>query len=246
MGIDLTALSLAKQYTDKKIEQAELGEISLDTTLTKSGFAADAKAVGDAINNIDIFANKVICNVEIDGETKTNVADVLEALAAVGNNESQGSGGLNLPLLYEATTTEEVRWIDTGNAFEVKNMLIVELTSKETTTNEASKPGSGSFRSSSSADIIYPYSNYALARSVKELLAMQYDRRFTSISIRGNDGLWTTIWQVRTTANSADATPYMQTSGFNQNITGVVIGDAAAMGDTRHMGIGSKLRVWGC
>lgn len=47
--MDLITLALSKNYTDKRIEKAVVGEIELDTTLTKQGFAADAKAVGDAI-----------------------------------------------------------------------------------------------------------------------------------------------------------------------------------------------------
>lgn len=52
--MDLIALALAKNYTDKQIEKAEMGDIELDKTLTKEGFAADAKAVGEALKNIDI------------------------------------------------------------------------------------------------------------------------------------------------------------------------------------------------
>lgn len=47
--MDLITLALSKNYTDKRIEKAQIGEMELDTTLTKQGFAADAKAVGDAI-----------------------------------------------------------------------------------------------------------------------------------------------------------------------------------------------------
>lgn len=47
--MDLITLALSKNYTDKRIEKAQMGEMELDTTLTKQGFAADAKAVGDAI-----------------------------------------------------------------------------------------------------------------------------------------------------------------------------------------------------
>ena len=48
--MDLTLLALAKGYTDKQIEKAEMGGIQLDRSLTKEGFAADAKAVGEAIS----------------------------------------------------------------------------------------------------------------------------------------------------------------------------------------------------
>lgn len=51
--MDLVTLALAKGYTDKRIEKVELGEIELDKTLTKEGFAADAKAVGEAISKME-------------------------------------------------------------------------------------------------------------------------------------------------------------------------------------------------
>ena len=47
MGIDVVTLALAKGYTDEKIRDAAFGDIPLDTTLTQTGQAADAKAVGD-------------------------------------------------------------------------------------------------------------------------------------------------------------------------------------------------------
>lgn len=52
MGIDVVTLALAKGYTDGKIRDADFGEVPLDTSLTKKGQAADAKAVGDAISKL--------------------------------------------------------------------------------------------------------------------------------------------------------------------------------------------------
>ena len=51
--MDLALLALAKGYTDKQIEKAEMGDIQLDHSLTKEGYAADAKAVGEAISKIE-------------------------------------------------------------------------------------------------------------------------------------------------------------------------------------------------
>ena len=51
MGIDVITLALAKGYTDEKIDAA-LGDVPLDTSLTKNGQAADAKAVGDRIQSL--------------------------------------------------------------------------------------------------------------------------------------------------------------------------------------------------
>lgn len=52
MGIDVVTLALAKGYTDGKIQDAAFGDVPLDTSLTKKGQAADAKAVGDAIGKL--------------------------------------------------------------------------------------------------------------------------------------------------------------------------------------------------
>ena len=48
--MDFTYFILAKKYIDKKI--AECADLNVDTTLTKSGYAADAKATGDAIKKV--------------------------------------------------------------------------------------------------------------------------------------------------------------------------------------------------
>lgn len=51
--MDLVTLALAKKYTKEVVNKAQLDDIELDKTLTKEGAAADAKAVGDAIKNLD-------------------------------------------------------------------------------------------------------------------------------------------------------------------------------------------------
>ena len=50
--MDIKSYILSKNYTDKRIEQAEMGDIELDASLSKAGQAADSKAVGDALKNI--------------------------------------------------------------------------------------------------------------------------------------------------------------------------------------------------
>ena len=52
MGIDVVTLALAKGYTDEKIRDAAFSDIPLDTSLTKNGQAADAKAVGDRLQSL--------------------------------------------------------------------------------------------------------------------------------------------------------------------------------------------------
>ena len=52
MGIDVVTLALAKGYTDGKIRDAVFGDVPLDTSLTKNGQAADAKAVGDRLQSL--------------------------------------------------------------------------------------------------------------------------------------------------------------------------------------------------
>lgn len=49
MGIDVVTLAMAKGYTDGKIRDAAFGDITLDTSLTKKGQAADAATVGDRL-----------------------------------------------------------------------------------------------------------------------------------------------------------------------------------------------------
>lgn len=50
--MDVITLALAKKYTDKEIKKVKTDDLWLDKTLTKEGFAADSKAVGDKIQEI--------------------------------------------------------------------------------------------------------------------------------------------------------------------------------------------------
>jgi len=148
-----------------------------------------------SFNPIDnVNANKVACNVTINGESKVNVADALDALAV-------GGGTFNLPLLYETTTTEEVRWIDTGeDVFIAKNMLIIEFLSKATATNTQNNNASCSAHSASKK-AQSPVSNYAIAHTLKEALPMQYDKYIKIVAFRGNDGVWVPLHSIVNAVN---------------------------------------------
>ena len=63
-----------KEYTLAEIEKAELDDIQLDTTLTMSGRAADSKAVGDAINSLDLVGKTTGHGAEVFNDYKNNVA----------------------------------------------------------------------------------------------------------------------------------------------------------------------------
>jgi hypothetical protein len=53
--MDIITLGLAKKYTNKKIKEAVFdgAKVVLDSTLTKAGCAAEARAVGDKIKEIE-------------------------------------------------------------------------------------------------------------------------------------------------------------------------------------------------
>ena len=63
--MDQITLALAKNYTDEQIRKSSTGEMLIDKTLSKEGYAADAKAVGDAL--VDVKASDVFVKTE-DGE----------------------------------------------------------------------------------------------------------------------------------------------------------------------------------
>ena len=61
----MVILGLAKKYIDEKIAKAELGEVELDTSLSKSGMAADSQAVGKAIEEAKKEHRKVSMNEDV-------------------------------------------------------------------------------------------------------------------------------------------------------------------------------------
>jgi hypothetical protein len=51
--MDITTLAAAKKYTDDKLISSGNGGAIVDSTLTTSGAAADAKTVGDKIKELN-------------------------------------------------------------------------------------------------------------------------------------------------------------------------------------------------
>ena len=160
-----------------------------------------------------------------------------------------GGGSISLPLLYDLTTSEEVRWIDTGdNAFLAKNFLFVDLISIATATNESDEDGSASMYPLQSSAMQFPWSNTVVARQISALLPKNYKKVFRAFCFRGDGGHWTSIASIRNDINPAYVTPSMfsvQVEGTSdQPMRGLIIGNAKA-NSTNVLGVGSRLRVWG-
>ena len=165
-----------------------------------------------------------------------------------GADGAGGGGGFGLPLLYDLTTEQEVRWIDTGdNAFFANYFIIIELISVATETN--SQDFSGCCSIYPTKQNACPWDNYAVAKSVSALLPRDSTRVFRAFCFRGADGDWTSIYSIRTQVNDSANNASMKASEnagvTNQPMRGIIIGDASAASGTRVLGIGSQLKVWG-
>lgn len=158
-----------------------------------------------------------------------------------------GGGNPDLPLLYNITTSDEVRWIDTGDIFTVNNILIVELLVKSTETNTSDYKGAVSSRSAGSES--YPWSNYCLVRDLDAMLPNRYDRFLKVVCIKTVDGLWCSYYTLRTVlndgANSVQCLSHSDIDKYGSTITGIIAGDASAATGDRVLGAGSTLRIWG-
>lgn len=181
-------------------------------------------------------------------EDRQEIAGIAAGMVEV----PEGGGGFSLPLLYELTTTEEVRWIDTGDsAFQAKNILIISLLSKATETNEADYAMSGSFHTKD-VRANCPWSNLAVAREVASGLSKQYNMLFSAIGFRGDGGVWMFVHNIRNEVNSYAVQSFAQTGSYGYPalrvpITGMILGDAKAATDTtRVFGVGTTLQIWGC
>lgn len=268
--------SQAWEYADKSLQINNNNNILIDSTLSIEGRAADAKAVGDRITSLDMLVgdisiaeqiNTALAESAILTPNTAKVNQILSVKSVDANGKPTewetvdvpegggGTGGFSLPLLYETTTTEEARWIDTGdNAFEAKNMIIVELMSKATATNEADYNAAGSIYTENEKPI-YPWSNYVLGAFnaiMNEFVApmpKQYDTLLRCVGFRGNGGDWTVYYNCRNVVNDGASyarikMPYR--AGLRYPITGIIIGDQSAAAGTRVFGVGTTLKVWGC
>lgn len=164
-----------------------------------------------------------------------------------------GGGGsdISFPLLYETTTTEEVRWIDTGaDAFRAKRRMIIQLVAKATSSNSSDITGCGSIYTDGSP-IFAAYANYVLTTGISAMLPKQYDKLTTFYGYRANDGApWIFYHTARNVVNGTSTTiscANMNSSVSKKDITGFIIGDcsAAVNEGTRVFGIGTEIKVWG-
>ena len=128
--MDMTTFVLAKNYADKQIEKAEMGDIELDNTLTKQGFAADAKAVGDKLNSIEIPAIDSTLSVEGAAADAKAVGDAIKSIVIPE---------VDYPVTSVNGKTGEVQleWSDFGNEQEVKSQIVF--------SKDASTPPVGTF-----------------------------------------------------------------------------------------------------
>ena len=137
--MDLVTLALAKKYADKQIEKAELDDIELDKTLTKEGFAADAKAVGDAIANLDIGGNIEQVQVDWDQNDSSQIDYIknrpfYESVSLIMNSDVCGftrtfTNRDNWFLPYSSVDTrEKYRVTFDGISYDVENQSTYGLT----------------------------------------------------------------------------------------------------------------------
>ena len=184
-----------------------------------------------------------LCQTGIGG----GATDEQIAAAVAAYLEENPVGSFAMPLLYDLTTTEEVRWIDTGkNAFVAKNFLVIDLYSVATASNEADYNGVASVYSEGAvSDPSSPWAN-RFPGYCGIVAPITYDHVTRYICIRGDDGYWSSLHTTRTHVNNVGFDATMNTNNsIVGNITGLIIGDSSAAAGTRVMGVGSRLRIWG-
>lgn len=157
--------------------------------------------------------------------------------------------GINaeLPLIYDFTTSEEARWIDTGGtAFSCAQEFIFELTAVATETNTSDNVGCASIYTASTS-IGRPWENNFI-NQIDGMLPKQHSRYFVAHGRKGSGGGWIVDFNIRTIVNGSKAQVY-RTFGISgvwaETITGIIIGDASAQSGTRVLGAGTRLRIFG-
>lgn len=76
MSINVETLAAAKAYVDQAIHKAELDDIELDKSLSKSNYAADAKTVGDRLNKTVRFDSEQALTEEEKAQARANIGIV--------------------------------------------------------------------------------------------------------------------------------------------------------------------------
>lgn len=152
-----------------------------------------------------------------------------------------------LPLIYDFTTSEEARWIDTGGtAFSCAQEFILELTAVATETNTSDNVGCASIYTASTS-IDKPWKNNFMSQ-IDGMLPKQHSRYFVAHGRKGSGGGWLVDFTIRTTVNGGKVQVYRTfwISGvYAETITGIIIGDASAQSGTRVLGAGTRLRIFG-
>jgi hypothetical protein len=97
--MDIITLGLAKKYTNKKIKEAvfEGGKVVLDDTLTKSGYAADAWAVGNRIKEVET---------KIPSFDKANVGQFIVVKAIDENGKPTEWEAVDMPEIPEQVNAD--------------------------------------------------------------------------------------------------------------------------------------------
>lgn len=152
-----------------------------------------------------------------------------------------------LPLIYDFTTSEEARWIDTGGtAFSCAQEFIVELTAVATETNTSDNNGCASIYTASTS-IGKPWTNNFMG-GIDGMLPKKYSRYFVAHGRKGSGGGWLVDFAIRTIVNTGKVQVH-RTFGISgvwaETITGIIIGDASAQSGTRVLGAGTRLRIFG-
>jgi hypothetical protein len=158
-------------------------------------------------------------------------------------------GGFDLPLLYEVTTTEEVRWIDTGNhAFEVNRMMIVELWSVCTATNTNDRQiNIAAYTEKDASSGLQPWRNiWGFGDGVQ---TTENNRWFRAIGFHADGGPWIVNGYVTNPNNDTVVHATNQVKNANADTTipirGICIGNNS-YNDPTYFGVGTILRIWGC